>query len=204
MTELQTIANKILTIARAGLTYSQNEYDLERYQDLEKISFQLLEMAVNLPIEKLITSFSDEHGYLTPKVDVRGVVVKDGKILLVQEKSDGKWCLPGGWADWGYSAAQNVEKEVWEEAGMRVKVTRLLALQDKAKQNHPPDIFYVYKVFMLCEIIEETLSAGTETLAAGFFSPDSLPVLSVGRTTREQLQLMYKLAVDPDSIAVFD
>ena len=79
----------------------------------------------------MLDLFACDAGYATPKVDVRGVVFQDGKILLVQERSDGMWTLPGGWADVGDSPADAVVREIREESGYETRATKLLALLDR-------------------------------------------------------------------------
>lgn len=202
--ELHNLAQRVFTLAQAGITYCRNEFDLERYEELKQIAHQMYSLANEEQVGLVEKVFFPEHGYVTPKVDVRAIVFKDDKILLVKEKSDGKWCPPGGWADWGYTPAQSVEKEVREEAGMIVKATKLLAVYDKCKHEHPRDIFYIYKVFMLCEIVSDLMGAGTETLDVGFFGLDELPPLSLGRITREQIVTMYEFKDNPDKQALFD
>ncbi|MBI2418002.1 MAG: NUDIX hydrolase N-terminal domain-containing protein [Ignavibacteriales bacterium] len=202
--ELHNLAQQTFTLAQAGITYSRNEYDLERYEELKQIAQKLFSIANEEPIGLVEKILFPEHGYVTPKVDVRGIIIRGNKILLVKEKSDGKWCPPGGWADWGYTPAQVVEKEVREEAGMIVKAAKLLAVFDKCKHPHPRDIFYIYKMFFQCEILSDTMTSGTETLDVAFFALDELPELSLGRITREQIVTMFDFHNNPDKAAVFD
>jgi ADP-ribose pyrophosphatase YjhB (NUDIX family) len=190
--ELYDQSARIFSIAQAGLTYSQNEYDLERYNELKDIAMKLMSEAANLSIEKLNKVFQYETGYLTPKVDVRGVVFKDDKILLVKEKADGKWSAPGGWADWGFSPSEMVIREVREEAGLNVRTVKLLGIADKRKHDHPPDVTHIYKIFILCELLDGNFEIGTETSAADFFTFDALPPLSTGRITEKQIQMLFE------------
>lgn len=84
---------------------------------------------------------------------MRGVIFREGKILLVREKLDGNWALPGGWADIGLSASEVVVKEISEESGFQAEAVRLLAVLDKKFHNHPPEPYHVYKMFILCKIV---------------------------------------------------
>jgi ADP-ribose pyrophosphatase YjhB (NUDIX family) len=141
------LARRIQSIAQAGLTFCTNEYDRERYRELLAMSADIMAGHSNLSNSKLKWLLEQEQGYLTPKVDVRGVVFRGDCILLVRETIDGRWSLPGGWADVGLSPREVVEKEVREESGLEVEAVRLLALFDKKCHPHPPDIFYIYKLF---------------------------------------------------------
>jgi len=187
------IARELQSIAQAGLTYTQNKYDLERYEQIKQLSKNIVDEYSGLAMEKIDQIFELEEGYLTPKVDVRGVIFREDKVLLVKETIDGKWALPGGWADVGYTASEVVEKEVQEEAGLKVKVKRLMAVLDKKCHPHPPDLYYVYKMFFLCDQIGGQLKRGMETSDVGYFGIDELPELSTGRNTKGQIEMVFEL-----------
>lgn len=184
---------RVRAIAQNGLTYCENPYDIERYEELKELSFSMLNILTDAPIEKIKNFFTDEKGYQTPKVDVRAVVMKSDKILLVKEKIDGKWSLPGGWCDIGFSPSQMAKKEIWEEAGYEVSVEKLLALYDKECHGHPKDIYHIYKLFFKCSIIGGDGLGGMETSDVGYFSINDLPPLSLTRNTEEQISAMFDL-----------
>lgn len=184
---------RVRAIAQNGLTYCENPYDIERYEELKELSFSMLNILTDAPIEKIKNFFTDEKGYQTPKVDVRAVVMKNDKILLVKEKIDGKWSLPGGWCDIGFSPSQMAKKEIWEEAGYEVSVEKLLALYDKECHGHPKDIYHIYKLFFKCSIIGGDGLGGMETSDVGYFSINDLPPLSLTRNTEEQISAMFDL-----------
>ena len=191
------IAQNMQSIAQAGLTYTENKYDVERYQQIMQLSMDIIEEHSGMSKEKLHNLFNLEEGYLTPKVDVRGVIFRKDKILLVKETIDGKWALPGGWDDVGLTASEVVEKEVKEESGLEVKTRNLLAVFDKKCHPHPPDIYYVYKMFFLCQEIGGRTQVGMETSDIGFFGIDELPELSLGRNTKSQIEQMFALKENP-------
>lgn len=186
-------AKKVHAIAETGLTFNNNEYDLERYEQLKQLSFEMLSIIGNTSPEIISNLFSHQKGYQTPKIDVRGVVIENEQILMVREKIDGCWTLPGGWADVGLSPYENVVKEVREESGLKVEPVRLLSLMDKKNHAHPPTPWYCYKIFVLCRRSGGELKAGMETLDTAFFSKDSLPPLSEERITKEQIEIIYDL-----------
>lgn len=198
------IAQQIQSIAQAGLTFCENKYDIERYQQLQQMAGQILADFTDTEMEKVQQLFMNETGYQTPKVDVRGVVFREGKILLVRETIDNCWSLPGGWADVGLTPREVVEKEVQEEAGLEVKAERILAIMDKKCHPHPPSPYYVYKIFFLCNEVGGKLGGGLETSEVQFFGLNELPELSVERNTISQIELMFKFLKNPEKEVFFD
>lgn len=198
------VALRLQALAQAGLTYCENPYDIERYEQIREISIGIMENHSGLEESFIREVFLAEKGYPTPKVDIRAVTFRGEKILMVRERIDGRWSIPGGWADVGLSPFEIAEKETREEAGIQVKALRLLAVLDKMKHHHPPDIYHAYKLFILCEDNGESPSPGMETLDAAFFSPDELPPLSVERNTREQIGLMFEYLHDPGKPVICD
>lgn len=197
-------AKKLQALAQSGLAYCNNQYDIERYEELRNISADMMAKHMDTPITIVKNLFCNETGYQTPKVDIRGVVFKDGKILMVREKSDGAWALPGGWADIGLTPGEVVVKEIKEEAGLEVKPIRLLAVFDKKCHPHPPSPYHVYKIFIMCGIVGGSLSAGLETSDARFFASHELPELSVERNTASQIWTMFEYINNPDKEILFD
>ena len=202
-------AQRLQALAQAGLTYTANLYDRERYEEIRTLSVKLLEQLTDEPLEKIIRVFASDTGYQTPKVDIRAVIVREGpEILLVKEKIDsGRWSLPGGWADVGYTPFEVAAKEALEETGLVVTPVRLLALFDKRMYPHPPQPWYVYKAFVQCEVQGGSLLADTsETLGAQWFRHDQLPLadLSTDRVTASQLETILQLAFNPHSPTLCD
>lgn len=185
-------AKSLQAIAQNGLEYAANEFDIERYKSVMEIAAEILSEHSLVKKEVIKDLFSEQAGYATPRVDVRGIVFKDDKILMVKEKSDGRWTLPGGWADPNEPPSTAVEREVFEESGFIVKASRVLAVYDRDKQGHyPPHPFHVYKLFFLCELQggKETLSI--ETSGVEFFSEEEIPELSPARVTIKQIKKFF-------------
>lgn len=197
-------AKQIQSIAQIGLTYSKDVYDLERFQALRDISIEILDTYTFMGVDKINLSFANETGYATPKVDIRGVVFEGNKILLVKEKADGAWALPGGWADIGYSPSEVAVKEIREEAGFDVIPVKLLAVLDKKFHHHPPEPYHVYKIFILCKIIGGHALGGVETSEVQFFGENELPELSAERNTIAQVKRMFDYLRDPDKEVKLD
>jgi ADP-ribose pyrophosphatase YjhB (NUDIX family) len=198
------MAKRMQALAQSGLEYSDNKYDRDRYQQMRELSLEIMHDFTELRMDKLVGVFASEQGYQTPKVDVRGVVFRGDQILMVRETIDGNWSLPGGWADVGLTPSEVAAKEVWEESGLKVVPERLLAVLDKKRHNHPPDLFHIYKIFILCRETGGELKGGMETSETGFFGPDKFPPLSVPRISMEQIRLMYEYKNDPLKPAAFD
>lgn len=184
-------AVELQALAQAGLFYSKDVYDLERFQRIRQIAAEMVARQGELPIEKAQALFCCETGYQTPKLDSRAAVFQDGKILLVQER-DGLWSLPGGWVDVNLSVAENVVKEAKEEAGVDVVPRRVIAIQDRDKHNAPVYAYKICKVFVLCDLIGGAFVPNSETVDSGFFPLDDLPPLSDDKNTAEQVALCFQ------------
>lgn len=194
---------ELQAIAQEGLTYSRDPFDLTRFARLRDLTAELLAEQTGQTPATVTGLLRVEEGYLTPKVDVRAVVLNPaGEVLLTRERSDGAWSLPGGWADPGESPTQIAVREVFEETGRTVRAARLLAVMDKAQHPHPPDLWAVYKLFVQCDLTGAGGAAhaeNLETLDSAFFAVDALPPLSLPRNLPEQVRRVVALARDPHS-----
>jgi ADP-ribose pyrophosphatase YjhB (NUDIX family) len=199
-----SIAKRINSIAQSGLTFSKDKFDKERYNELLNLSLLILTNITEIDTKKLDFIFNRSIGYQTPKVGVRAVVFKDEKLLMVKEKMDNKWCLPGGYADTGMTPSETIINEVKEESGFDVKPVRILGLIDYNKHQDKPFPFDIYQIFMECEIIGGEAETGIETSEVAFYSADDLPELSERRVTRGQIIKMFELHQNKDSEPIFD
>lgn len=196
-------AAELQSLAQAGLYYTQDVFDRERFQRVRDIAAEMLAERSGLPLETVRELFCTDFGYQTPKVDTRAAVFQDGKILLVQER-DGRWALPGGWCEFNLTPAQNAVKEAREEAGAEVSVRRLIAVQDRDLHNRPPYPFHIVKIFFLCELLGGSFAPNSETLSCGFFARDELPPLDLRRTSPDQVAMCFDAAESENWQAVFD
>jgi len=196
-------AREIFSLSQAGLTYSRNEFDLARYKRLQEITAEMIESQSETSKESALESFSMQAGYITPKIDVRGAVVRDNKILLIQERTDGRWAMPGGWADLGNAPASVAEREVWEESGYRVKAGKVVAIID-ANRIEPMEFYHAFKIIFLCKLIGGEPRTSNETVAVDFFELDNLPPLSMFRTNNDMLQEVFAHLKDPSRPTAFD
>ncbi|MBN2281328.1 MAG: NUDIX hydrolase [Candidatus Marinimicrobia bacterium] len=187
---------KFQSIAQAGLSYSKDPYDIERFEQILVLTAEMAAAMVPIPREKILGIFQKETGYLTPKIDVRAVIFLEKKLLLVKETIDGKWALPGGWADSHHSLRENLIKEAKEEAGALVEPRRIIAIHDRKKHNYPPIEFNVYKIFVLCDLIEYQFHQNIETSQAKFFGLHELPELSEGRNNSRQIRMCFEALTD--------
>lgn len=197
-------AQEIQALSQTGLHYTHDEYETDRYQRLLEIAAEIVACHTDLPKAAMIESFQMQPGYATPKIDVRGAVVRDGKILLVQEKTDQKWCMPGGWGDVGETPSAMVVREVWEESGFKVKPTKVIAIYDANRDGRPMQFFHAYKIIFFCEIIGGSARPSNETLAVDFFDFDHLPPLSSSRTNERHLLDVRSHCRKPNHPTIFD
>ena len=197
-------AKQLATMAQTGLTYARDPHDIERYRAVATIARDMFATDAGTDAGRIADFFAYEIGHATPKVDVRTAVFRDETVLLVQERKDGLWALPGGWADVGETPSQAAARETSEEAGYDVRITRLLAVYDKRLHPHPPQPFYVYKLFFEGEIVSGEPKPSDETLGAAFFASDELPPLSLDRVVPEQLERLFALRRTPNAGADFD
>ena len=198
-------AKQLAAISQNGLTYANDAYDIERYEKIRQIASEMMSTRSDLDTETLLTILAKEDGYATPKVDVRGAVFRDNRILLVKEKIDNKWTLPGGWADPCNSPSESVVHEIYEESGFETNVQKLLAVYDRSKHPHKPLIpFHIYKLFFLCEITGGSIQTSHETTDVDFFAEDRIPELSVSRVLPYQIARMFEYYRDPDMPTDFD
>ncbi|MBM4175083.1 MAG: NUDIX hydrolase [Ignavibacteria bacterium] len=197
-------SQKLQSLAQCGLNYTDNEFEIERYNLIQEIASEMISYQSGADKSEINKFFASEMGHSTPKVDVRGIVFKGDEILLVKEKADGKWTVPGGWADVGSTPSENVEREIFEESGYRVKTKKVLAVYDRNKQGHTPFIYHLYKIFFLCEIIGGDAKRGIETDEVEFFAEDQLPELSTGRITEKQISRFFEHLRYPDLSTDFD
>jgi ADP-ribose pyrophosphatase YjhB (NUDIX family) len=199
-------AREIQATAQTGLAFTQDVYDRQRYERLRQLAAEIMAEGSGAGSETVEALFAEQTGYATPKVDVRGAVFQDGRVLLVQERADpGRWALPGGWADVNRSPRECVITEVREEAGLEVRPIKLAAVYDRARHPHvPPRPFHTYKMFFICETVGGTASPGLETEDVGFFDVDRLPALSLGRVLAYQIRRMLDHAKSPGLPTDFD
>lgn len=208
-------AQRLQAIAQTGLSYEPPIFDRERYEKIQEIAAEMLAAYSGTPQALFADLYSAQAGHTTPKVDVRGVVFRDDAILLVRENLDGgRWTIPGGWADVGDTPAESAVREVYEETGYHTRVVKVLAVYDRSRHNHPPHIFYIYKIFFLCELLSDqpetdyagqTGAAFVETGEAAFFTENAIPAdLSLGRVTAAQIARFFAHLRNPALPTDFD
>jgi ADP-ribose pyrophosphatase YjhB (NUDIX family) len=198
------LARRLLALSQTGLHFAGEEYDRERYREIADIAAQLLQIDAGRSAADIRQAWFVEDGYSTPKIDVRGVIFREDRVLMVRERSDGKWTVPGGWADINDSPAYAVEKEIEQESGFTARAVKLAAVYDRNKHEHPAHLFHAWKVFFICEITGGEPRTSYETTAVEFFPLDALPELSTGRVTAKQIRRMWEYHCDRGMEAEFD
>jgi len=197
-------AREIQGLSQTGLTFASTDYETQRYTRLNEIAAEIVASQTNESLEKLVENFSAQPGYATAKIDVRGAVVRDGKILLVQERRDERWAMPGGWADVGDIPSEMVAREVWEESGFEIVPRKVVAVFDANRGGRPLEFFHAYKIIFLCDITGGEARPSDETMDVGFFSFDQLPPLSMQRTNEKHLAEVRAHLEDECRPAAFD
>ncbi len=198
-------AKGLQAIAQNGLTYAADVYDKERYQAVREVAAEMMAERSESDTASVLQLFYEETGYATPKVDVRGAVFRDDAILLVREVSDGRWALPGGWADVNDSPSENIVREISEESGFETRVRKLAAVLDRSRHPHVPAMpYHVYKMFFICEITGGAPKPNHEIHEVRFFKEDEIPELSPGRVLPFQIERMFIHWRQPDLPTEFD
>jgi len=200
-------AQRLQAIAQNGLTYSENPFDIERYQQIRQIAAEMMSAYVDTEPSLALDLFAQDVGYATPKVDVRAAVFQDDKILLVRERLDeGRWTLPGGWVDVGEPPSLAIEREVLEETGYQTRAVKLLAVYDRShpRHGHPPFVHHTYKLFFQCELTGGAPIDSYETGEATFFAEDQIPELSQTRVVLTQINRLFEHYRHPDWATDFD
>lgn len=198
------IARELQSLSQTGLAFSEIDYDIQRYKRMVEISAEIVEAQTRLEKESLVQNFMIQPGYATPKIDVRSAVIKDGKILLVKEIQDGKWCMPGGWVDVGDYPAEAAERETIEESGFIVKAKKVIGVFDANRVGRPLEFFHAFKIIFLCELLGGKATSSNETSDVGFFSFDDIPELSNNRTNEKHLTEVQNHLLDKERTTYFD
>ena len=197
-------AREIQALAQTGSHYAENDYQRQRYHRLMEIAAEIVSEHSNLEYSSVLEVFITPIGYTTPRVDVRGVVFQEGKLLLVRERMDGGWTLPGGWADVGDVPSKAAEREVWEEAGFLVKASKVIGVYD-ANRVGPLELFHAFKIVFLCDLIDGKARPSLETSEVRFFDWEEIPEsLSGERTKMRHIQDAFAYLKDPTCPTVFD
>jgi ADP-ribose pyrophosphatase YjhB (NUDIX family) len=198
-------AVELQAIAQSGLFYGKDKFDIERYERIRNISAEMISYKTAIPMHKVKDLFCNDIGYQTPKIDTRAAIFKENKILLVHE-ANGTWSLPGGWCDVDLSVEENTIKEVKEEAGLDVKIKRVIAVQDREKHNLPIYAYKVCKIFMQCDVIGGEFTSNIETTGFDYFGIDDLTKLSLAeeKNNKEQIEMCFKAMRSEHWEALFD
>ena len=198
-------ARKLQALCDAGLTYSKNPFDIERYQVIRQMTLEMIAQGSTFEITQIQDIFAHEVGYATPKIDVRGAAFRDGKILLVQEMLDGgRWTLPGGWMDPGDTPGGAAAREFREETGYEVRPLKLAAVLDRNTHGHPVYFFSVIKLFFVCELTGGMPQTSNETGESDFFAEDNLPELSIARVTADEIHMLFRHHLQPGLPTEYD
>ena len=198
-------ARRLQALAQSGLHFTKDPFDKERYEEIRALAAEMMASRSDASEDFIRDLFAQQTGYATPKVDVRGAVFQDDKLLFVRERSDGRWTLPGGWADVNEPPSLAIEREILEESGYSTRAIKLCMVLDRALQGHePPRPFHVYKLFFHCDILSHKKAENIETDVVAFFAKDALPELSLERVTPREIHRLFEHHRHPDLPTDFD
>jgi len=197
-------AREIQQLSQTGLAFAVTKYEKERYTRLLEITAEIVEHHTQLEKEAVEKVLMKQPGYATPKIDVRAAVVKDDKILLVQERSDERWAMPGGWADVGDIPSEVAIRETKEESGFDVKPIKVIGVYDANRLGGQLELFHAFKIVFLCELLGGEATTSDETQDVNFFSFDELPPLSLNRTNDKHLKDIIAHLKEPQRPTCFD
>jgi len=204
---VRRIGVKLAALAQDGLAFADDDYDLDRYRQVSRLAAELLSVVSGRSAAELAVELGRDSGYATPKIDVRGAMFDDDeRVLLMRERIDGRWSLPGGWADPGDAPSAAVTREILEETGYQSSAVKLIACWDRELQDNPPPLpVHVYKLFFLCRSgVAVQPPAALETTGVGWFDVSAPPPLSLGRVNRRQLARALAHPRDPTLPTEFD
>jgi ADP-ribose pyrophosphatase YjhB (NUDIX family) len=197
-------AREIQALAQIGEAYSENQWQSRRYRRLMEISAEIIAEHADLEKNSVFKDFCSQLGYATPKVDVRGAVFRDDRLLMVRERLDNCWTMPGGWAEVGDTPSEAIEREVWEESGFRVKCRKVVGVYD-ANRIEPLDLYHAFKLVFLCDIVGGEAKVSDETAEVTFFALDEIPEnLSVERTKIHQVHDAFAAHENRSQPCIFD
>lgn len=197
-------ARRLQAISQSGIHFAKNDFDLERFEKIQEISTEIMQNYTKLPENYWLEEFSSQKGYATPKVAVRAAVFNDHHILLVKERMDGRWSMPGGWADLNDPPSKMIEREVLEESGFIVKASKLIAVHESNHDLEPLEYWHSYKLVFLCDLLGGFARPSIETTEIKFFPIDDLPELSPSRVSNDDIKEAYYYLDHPDETAYFD
>lgn len=190
---------KMLSISKIGLTYSTDPYAIENYQEIQDITMKMLEDFVSVNFNR--PNYFERNIYPTPNISVRTIIRNDkNEILFVREAKDNTYSLPGGWCDLYDSPSEAAKKEVSQEAGLEIKITRLVGILNKMsidKTKGTPEYVLVFEGKALGEFHSHT----HETNDVRFFSENNLPPLSK-KVSKDYILRM--LEASKNNLTIFD
>ncbi len=174
--ELYLIADEMRGMATLSKHFAGDVYAIERAHRIMELAAKVAALAEGRPQREIQNLFDAEPWLrISPAIGVDAAVFNArGEILLIQRRDNAHWAMPGGVAEIGQTLAEAVLRELWEEAGLRGEVQRLLGVFDGRLWQSQDRVHIVHPVFLVaCAELEPT--PGIETVDARFFPPDALP-----------------------------
>jgi len=132
-----------------------------------------------------------------PRVGVGGVLVRDGKVLLIRRGKEplrGRWVVPGGTVEVGETLEEAVTREVLEETGLVVRPREVVTVFDRIERRDGEVLYHYVIIDYVCDYVSGELRAGTDAEAAVFASPDELPAYDLPQKAFEVVQDGFRRA----------
>lgn len=183
---------ELQALVQSGMTYCKNKRDKTNYLRLYEIASEMATLSCDKTAHEILEQFSAQKGYATPKIDVRAFVLQANKVMLIKEKNDDLWRLPGGFAVLNESPSETLIGLTYRDSGYLVRVNRLLALWDQQQHDHPPQWPHSYQYCFHCMIIAEDEPQPAENKQMAFFEIEHLPQLATLGVTSQQMMQLYE------------
>ena len=160
---LLSLLDQIRAIATEGLTFTKNEYDVERYRKLFDIVVKKYADISKISSKEIIKNFKKETGAITPKVGVDIAIFNENNEILILKRSDDKtWCLPGGWMDIGETPFETAKREVKEEVGVEIKPIGCISINTKGPNTHTNLAYHQINILVAAKPIKKTTKKTTK------------------------------------------
>ncbi len=201
---ISEIADQMRALANNGLHFTDDPYQVERYQKILLLSSRLLDLIDERPLPEIEQVIFSDLGWRSPGTGVDTAVFdNDGRILLIQRADNELWATPGGGCDVGESAATTGAREVWEETGYQVEVTDLLGIFD-SRLCGTQSVQQLYHILVAGSVIGGEAATSNETIDVRWFAADEIPwtKLSPGHEPRIRFALGWQAS--PDLKPYFD
>lgn len=133
-----------------------------------------------------------------PLVGVGGVVIRDGRALLIRRGTpplEGEWSVPGGTLEVGETLLEGVRRELAEETGIEVRVLDLIEVFERIFPDGERRPRYHFVILdYLCEMVSGEARAGSDVTEIAWAAESELARYSLSPTATRVVQKAFQLA----------